>query len=126
VTGLPGVKEYRSEPPFEKLSHLTSESLLVRNAIPGSSRFTPYQIWQQAISAARQQQELADDIVRLFGCRICLDMPSIDSICLEPCKHGFCRECIKAHIDTSLDGRKFPIACPVCVTAPVSNDPGSM
>ena len=51
--------------------------------------------------------------MRLFTCRICLDMPPDDSICLEPCKHGFCRGCIKSYIDTKLDERKFPI-CALC------------
>ncbi|KIM86099.1 hypothetical protein PILCRDRAFT_86735 [Piloderma croceum F 1598] len=98
--------------------------IMLQNAIAGSSRFTPYQNWQRAILAARQQQELAEDIMRLFACRICLDMPPDDSICLEPCRHDFCRECIKGHIDTKLDERTFPVLCPVCMTGSVSGDPG--
>jgi len=107
------------------LSYLTSGSYLIsRHVLAGSSPLTPYQTWQRTRLAAQQQQELAEDTMCLFVCRICLDMPPDDSICLEPCKHGFYKGCIKGHIDSKLDEQKFPIVCPVCVTGSVSGDGG--
>jgi len=53
-------------------------------------------------------------------------MPPDHSISMEPCKHAFCRECIKGHIDANLDGRKYPIMCPVCVTSSLYGTPGGM
>lgn len=64
--------------------------------------------------------ELSRFTRRLFTCGICLEEMPDDSIaCPDPCRHTFCRECLREYVTTRLNERRFPIQCPTCVA---SND----
>jgi hypothetical protein len=43
---------------------------------------------------------------------------------LDPCRHKFCRNCIKNHIGSQLSERHFPILCPVCKAERGTTNPG--
>jgi hypothetical protein len=45
---------------------------------------------------------------------------------LDPCRHKFCRNCIKNHIGSQLSERHFPILCPVCKAERGTTNPGSV
>ncbi|KAF9525382.1 hypothetical protein CPB83DRAFT_859743 [Crepidotus variabilis] len=51
-----------------------------------------------------------------FDCRICLETLPEDHIAkVEGCNHAFCRECLRAHVSSTVKSRRYPIPCPVCV-----------
>jgi hypothetical protein len=52
--------------------------------------------------------------------------PEDDVTFLDPCRHNFCRNCIKNHIGSQLSERRFPILCPVCKAERGTTNPGSM
>jgi hypothetical protein len=67
----------------------------------------------RALSA--QRAELAKSTQRLFECGICMEEMPDDSIARpDPCRHTFCRECLRGHVTTRLDEHRFPILCPTC------------
>ncbi|KAG8982681.1 hypothetical protein FRB90_006627 [Tulasnella sp. 427] len=54
---------------------------------------------------------------KTFDCPICMEKCLEDGLGkFEDCEHKFCRECIKDHIESCLDDRKFPVPCPLCMT----------
>jgi len=64
---------------------------------------------------------------RRFECGVCMDVqPEDDVTFLDPCKHNFCRNCIKNHIGSQLSERRFPILCPVCKAERSITNPGSV
>ena len=66
-----------------------------------------------ALSA--QRTEPAKSTRRLFVCGICLEeMPDESIVRPEPCGHTFCRDCLRGHVITRLNERRFPILCPTC------------
>jgi hypothetical protein len=67
----------------------------------------------RALSAQRAQ--LAKSAQRLFECGICMEEMPDDSIARpDPCKHAFCRECLRGHVAARLDEHRYPILCPTC------------
>ena len=59
-------------------------------------------------------------------CGICMENHHGDQIIpLDPCRHEFCRDCIKSHVDVKLAERRFPILCPICTAEDVKGEPGS-
>ncbi|EJD53500.1 hypothetical protein AURDEDRAFT_110336 [Auricularia subglabra TFB-10046 SS5] len=64
---------------------------------------------------ARQSSEVADNSP--FDCGICLETCPYDEVCyMQACKHKLCRECMRGHIVSSLEQRKYPIVCAICAT----------
>lgn len=64
---------------------------------------------------------------RRFECGVCMDVQPEDHITfLDPCRHTFCRNCIKNHIGSQLSEHRFPILCPVCEAEPGTTNPGSV
>jgi hypothetical protein len=69
-----------------------------------------------ALSA--QQTELAESTRQLFVCGICLEeMPDDSIVRPDPCGHTFCRDCLRGHVTTRLNERRFPILCPTCTAS---------
>jgi hypothetical protein len=67
----------------------------------------------RALSA--QRAELAKSTQRLFVCGICLEEMPDDSIARpDPCRHTFCRECLRGYVTARLYEHRFPILCPTC------------
>jgi len=51
-----------------------------------------------------------------FECRVCFDTLPEDFIAkINGCGHFFCRDCLRRHVKTTVDDRRYPIACPACV-----------
>ena len=72
-----------------------------------------YDIENRALSA--QRADLAKLSQRLFVCGICLEEMLYDSVARpDPCRHTFCRECLRGHVAARLNERKFPVLCPTC------------
>ncbi|KAG8949928.1 hypothetical protein FRC04_008231 [Tulasnella sp. 424] len=54
---------------------------------------------------------------KTFECPICMEKCPEDGLArLEGCEHQFCRECLKGHIESCLEERRFPVPCPLCMT----------
>jgi Ring finger domain len=61
-----------------------------------------------------------------FECAVCLDsVPVTSGVQLHGCEHRFCKDCLKGHVQTSLDNGRYPIECPVCLLDRSVPDPGS-
>ncbi|KAG8896476.1 hypothetical protein FRC01_011789, partial [Tulasnella sp. 417] len=83
-----------------------------------------------ALAMKLQQQFLEEDRVlhsqysqllataqQSFECGICMETYPEDMVALvSGCSHDFCRECLMAHVRASLEGMKFPVLCPICLT----------
>ena len=55
---------------------------------------------------------------RLFVCGICLEEMHDDLIIRpESCGHTFCRDCLRGHVTTRLNERRFPVLCPTCTAS---------
>ncbi|KAG8907520.1 hypothetical protein FRC01_007654, partial [Tulasnella sp. 417] len=81
---------------------------------------------------ARQLQEkwnAEDDTVRAehfaliatlqktFNCPICMEKCPEDGLAkLVGCEHQYCRDCLRGHIESCLEEKKFPVPCPLCMT----------
>lgn len=37
---------------------------------------------------------------------------------IDPCGHSFCRDCVRGHITSQIESRRFPILCPTCTAEP--------
>ena len=73
-----------------------------------------------------QYERPGNEIQHLFQCGVCMDEQPVDYVTfLDPCRHKFCRNCIKNHIDSQLSERRFPILCPVCKAVRSTTNPGS-
>ena len=62
---------------------------------------------------------------RSFSCTICMDEHPIDDIVELGCNHAICRDCIRGHICSKIEERRFPVVCPVCMTE-ANDQPGGM
>ncbi|KAG9018935.1 hypothetical protein FRB90_008128 [Tulasnella sp. 427] len=52
-----------------------------------------------------------------FDCGICMETYPQDMVAVVPgCGHDFCRECLTAHVRTTLGEMRFPVLCPICAT----------
>ncbi|KAF8967727.1 hypothetical protein BDZ97DRAFT_1656009 [Flammula alnicola] len=61
-----------------------------------------------------------------FQCAICLEELQIDHIAqFASCKHSFCRDCLRTHVISTLNQRRYPILCPAC-SAGNAHEPSSV
>ena len=67
----------------------------------------------RALSAERI--DLAKNIQPVFECGICMEEMPEDSVARpDPCRHAFCRECMRGYVSARLEEHRFPILCPTC------------
>ncbi|KAI0796933.1 hypothetical protein C8Q75DRAFT_802600 [Abortiporus biennis] len=65
----------------------------------------------------REAQSLQSVVPATFNCGICLEEHTEYMIArIQPCKHSFCRDCIRSHIRAKIGEHRFPILCPICST----------
>ncbi|KAG8718608.1 hypothetical protein FRC09_012398 [Ceratobasidium sp. 395] len=64
-----------------------------------------------------EDQQFAQAIERRkFDCNICMDSFTDEAIALvDGCDHSSCRECMRGHVQSKIDERRYPIPCPFCV-----------
>ncbi|KAI0058501.1 hypothetical protein BV25DRAFT_1810589, partial [Artomyces pyxidatus] len=64
-----------------------------------------------------QRDALSRMVPATFECSICMEEHSEEYVArLDPCRHGFCRDCLRAYVASKLDESRFPVLCPVCTT----------
>jgi hypothetical protein len=74
-----------------------------------------------------QMEQLLRTAQRRYHCGICLDdFPEDDAVRIESCGHDICRDCVRGHVSTKIDERRFPVLCPVCMADHTNPNPGSM
>ena len=67
----------------------------------------------RALSAERI--DLTKTIQPVFECGICMEEMPEDSVARpDPCRHAFCRECMRGYVSARLEEHRFPILCPTC------------
>jgi hypothetical protein len=70
----------------------------------------------RALSAERVN--LSHTVQRVFECGICMEEMPEDSVARpDPCKHSFCRECMRGYVSARLEEHRFPILCPTCTAS---------
>lgn len=67
--------------------------------------------------AVLEDQSLARAAERpKFDCAICMESFTDEAIALvDPCDHSCCRECMRTHVQSKIEERRYPIPCPFCV-----------
>ncbi|KAJ7452820.1 hypothetical protein FB451DRAFT_1520804 [Mycena latifolia] len=51
-------------------------------------------------------------------CAVCMETYRDTSlICVDPCGHSFCRDCMASHAQSKIEARRYPITCPTCPTS---------
>ena len=59
--------------------------------------------------------KLSKTIQPVFECGICMEEMPEDSVARpDPCRHPFCRECMREYVSSRLEEHRFPILCPTC------------
>lgn len=87
------------------------------------------QNWVDDATAAPQQPSspvspVVPPDTREFDCGICLETCAIDEVCVaQGCRHMVCRSCMRGHIISSLEDKKYPIVCAICATDRGNHDP---
>ncbi|KAG8677909.1 hypothetical protein FRC08_018224 [Ceratobasidium sp. 394] len=68
-------------------------------------------------TALLEDQTFAQAIERpKFDCGICMDSFTDEAIAFaDGCDHSCCRECMRSHVQSKIEERRYPIACPFCV-----------
>src|SRR6266702_4120615 len=111
----------------------TSHSTGSRSAIPHDTRRgapAPLSDEDDGLSYAKRLQSefdnedralnserirLSKTVQQVFQCGICMeDMPEDSVARPDPCRHAFCRECMRGYVSTRLEEHRFPILCPTC------------
>jgi hypothetical protein len=70
----------------------------------------------RALSAERIN--LTKTIQPVFECGICMEEMPEDSVARpDPCRHAFCRDCMRGHVSARLEEHRFPILCPTCIAS---------
>ena len=60
-----------------------------------------------------------------FDCGICFENLHRENIAqFASCKHRYCRSCLREHVSSTLEQRRYPIICPECKAKNVPNPAG--
>jgi len=63
--------------------------------------------------------------VESFNCGICFENLHRENIAqFASCKHRYCRSCLREHVSSTLEQRRYPIICPECKAKKVPNPSG--
>ena len=63
--------------------------------------------------------------VESFDCGICFENLHRENIAqFTSCKHRYCRSCLREHVSSTLEQRRYPIVCPECKAKKVPNPAG--
>ncbi|KIK73546.1 hypothetical protein PAXRUDRAFT_20736 [Paxillus rubicundulus Ve08.2h10] len=74
-----------------------------------------------------QMDQLLLTAQRQYHCGICLDdFPEDDAVLIESCRHDICRDCVRGHVCSKIDERRFPVSCPVCMADHTNPNPGTI
>ncbi|KIK74109.1 hypothetical protein PAXRUDRAFT_792000, partial [Paxillus rubicundulus Ve08.2h10] len=74
-----------------------------------------------------QMDQLLRTAQRQYHCGICLDdFPEDDAVLIESCGHVICRDCVRGHVCSKIDERRFPVLCPVCMADHTNPNPGTI
>ncbi|KAH9912630.1 uncharacterized protein BXZ73DRAFT_56145, partial [Epithele typhae] len=58
---------------------------------------------------------LQDTEPATFDCGICFDCFQEDFVVrLLPCRHAFCRDCVRGYVVNAIESHRYPITCPTC------------
>ncbi|KAJ7587962.1 hypothetical protein C8J56DRAFT_1004410 [Mycena floridula] len=64
-----------------------------------------------------ERKALEGQVQVVFDCGICLEsLPEDYRAMMDPCRHSFCRDCIRQHIVTKIGEHRFPVFCPSCTS----------
>jgi len=104
----------------------TTTSLTDEAHSPYSSRelaaMLQTQFDEENLKLLSERAELEATAQRVFDCGVCMDTLPEDSMArIEPCGHPFCRDCVRGHITSQIESRRFPISCPTCTAEPGNN-----
>ncbi|OAX43249.1 hypothetical protein K503DRAFT_708950 [Rhizopogon vinicolor AM-OR11-026] len=86
-----------------------------------SSSQPPYNHTSSSLSTLNKLQQSIEDIqlvastAHSFSCAICMDEQPMDNTVELECNHPICRDCIRGHICSKIEERRFPVHCPVCM-----------
>jgi hypothetical protein len=62
--------------------------------------------------------KLAKTIQTVFECGVCMEEMPEDSVARpDPCRHAFCRDCMRGYVSARLEEHRFPILCPTCTAS---------
>ena len=64
---------------------------------------------------AAERAQLAAAAERVFDCGVCMDKLPEESIArIDPCRHSFCRVCVRSLVVSQIESRRFQVLCPTC------------
>ncbi|EMD40862.1 hypothetical protein CERSUDRAFT_71120 [Gelatoporia subvermispora B] len=110
----------REQPPF---SPTPSEMARHRDAELALMMQREYDGETARLSA--QFSWLKTEVPEGFDCGICFEKYRKDAIATVPgCEHAFCRECLRQFVTTTVEQRRYPIACPICIAGREKADTG--
>jgi hypothetical protein len=76
---------------------------------------------QNSLLLAQRAQLAATTQQPAFDCGVCMDTFLEESITrIQPCGHPFCKDCIRSHVTSQMETRRFPVLCPTCMAEPGS------
>jgi hypothetical protein len=62
--------------------------------------------------------KLSRTIQTVFECGVCMEEMPEDSVARpDPCRHAFCRDCMRGYVSARLEEHRFPILCPTCTAS---------
>ncbi|KAG9047674.1 hypothetical protein FS837_001750 [Tulasnella sp. UAMH 9824] len=104
----------------ENVEQESSEKQVQANAVLRDAHFARklQQEWDDENDTVRAEHfALLATLQKTFTCPICMEKCPEDSLArLVGCEHQYCRECLRGHIESCLEEKKFPVPCPLCMT----------
>jgi len=101
-------------------SELEKEKKLKLEAFDNHQAKLLQEFQERLIRQSQEDAELAKTFAP-FECPICLEeCPLDDRFTVEPCKHIYCRNCIREHVHNAIEEMKIPIKCAGCTEEPIS------